>query len=243
MPGNVEVVAVLTGGYTWDLGNNAGISPTKDEDDSRREQSFGRWKDMYTQAMAISDHVMIANFLHNYSGPYLSTLGIRNRAVNYPYHSFWCTALSLLLEGKKVLCISPFAKTMKDQSRFLDKIHGNQWQFNVENLQFYKCPQSIAFSSFKGWEQNFEIMTRELESFDFDIAVISAGGYGHPLITYLSSKGKSAIYCGALLQAVFGITGQRFDVDLKKLVNGYWKRPSWDETPVGYTEVEGGCYW
>ena len=94
-----------------------------------------------------------------------------------------------------------------------------------------------------GWEENFETMTREIASGDFDIALISAGGYGHPLVSYLSSINKSAIYCGAVLQTVFGITGKRFDESMGMLVNNYWKRPSWDETPVGYSEVEGGCYW
>ena len=242
-PGNVEVVACLGNSFTWTLGNNAGIYPAKDSNDEQRQESFSLWKKLYVEAMSVSDHIMIANFFDNYAGPYVSLLGLEDKSVDYPGATFWIETLSRLLENKVVLCISPFAKTMKHQSRHLNRIHENVLPFNTKNLRFYACAQSIAFSSEVGWAENFNTMKRELSGLDFDIALISAGGYGHPLVTYLAQEGRSAIYCGGLLQLVFGITGKRFDEHPNVVKNTYWRRPSWDETPVGFTEVEGGCYW
>lgn len=242
-PGNIEVVACLCGKYTWALGNNAGIYFSKNRELNCDSESFLYWKKLYIEAMSLSDHVMIANLFDNYAGPFVSTLGLKDRVVDYPEFEFWTEALSTLLETKVVLCISPFAKSMKDQSRYLQKIHGDKLPFNVENLRFYKCVQSIAYSSDSSWISNYETMRGEISDVEFDIALISAGGYGHPLVAHLANQGKSAIYCGGLLQIIFGITGRRFDSYSVIPQNGYWRRPSWDETPVGFLEVEGGCYW
>jgi hypothetical protein len=196
-----------------------------------------------TKAIEISDHVMIVKVFDNYAGPYVHLLGLQDRATNCPDYPFWCQTLSVLLTTKRVLCISSFADTMREQARSLGQIHNNRWSFNVDNLSFYRCAQSIAFSSELGWEQNFEGMVKEIDRLDFDIALLAAGGYGHPLITHIARGGRSAIYCGAVLQTVFGIRGGRFDATMADVINEHWKRPSKDETPERYTEVEGGCYW
>jgi hypothetical protein len=187
---------------------------------------------------------MIANFFDNYAGPALSKYNLQGKCVNCPSDlEFYCQTLEMLLRNKKVLCISPFAKTMSNQASYLDDIHGGRHGFNVGNLRFYRCKQSISFSSSESWRNNFTTMQEDLKLIDFDIALVSAGGYGHPIMQRIAEQDKSAIYCGGILQAVFGILGRRYDGFFVHLTNQYWVRPSTSERPEGFTKVENGCYW
>ena len=79
---------------------------------------------------------------------------------------------------------------------------------------------------------------------DFDIAIISCGGYGLPLGGMLFSQGKSVIHAGGIVQMYFGIYGNRYSGDkYRSLINENWTRPSEKERPSGYEIVEGGTYW
>ena len=49
------------------------------------------------------------------------------------------------------------------------------------------------------------------KTFDFDIAMVSCGGFGMILSDYIFSQlGKSVIYVGGCLQLFFGINGNRW---------------------------------
>ena len=241
-PGNIEMSAILCDRFTYDLGNNAGIYDSLHFRGSN--ESFIEWRNLYIKAMQSSSCIMICNFFDNYAGPALSEYNLQDKCVNCPSDlEFYCQTLEMLLSNKKVLCISPFAKTMSKQSCYLDNVHDNRYSFNAGNLRFYRCKQSISFSSPESWLNNFNTMQEDLELIDFDIALVSAGGYGHPIIQRIAEQGKSAIYCGGILQAVFGILGRRYDDIYSHLTNRYWVRPSSSEIPEGFMTVENGCYW
>ena len=88
-------------------------------------------------------------------------------------------------------------------------------------------------------------MKEEINSKDFDIALIAAGAYGLPLAAHVKSIGKQAIHIGGSLQILFGIKGNRWDSmpGINKFYNEYWTRPSPDETPKEFSGVEGSTYW
>jgi hypothetical protein len=241
-PGNIEIVACLNENYTWHLGNNAGIYEHRAS--NFLPNNFNRYREEYIEAMKQSDMIMIANFFDNYAGPALDYYGIREKAINCPSDvDTFCRVLETLLESKKVLCISSFAYSMLKQSALLNHIHGNKYNFKVDNLRFYGCTQSIAFSNPLPWHVSLEEMKEDLSLLDFDIALVSAGGYGHLLALHLANSNKSSIYVGGILQAVFGISGKRFKDISDAKNNHFWVKPSPDEIPDGYKNVEGGCYW
>ena len=83
---------------------------------------------------------------------------------------------------------------------------------------------------------------------DYDIALVSCGGYGNLVCNYIFEKhNKSAIYVGGVLQMYFGILGNRWLEERKDVVNmysnQYWVRPMNSEKPANHITVERGCYW
>ena len=88
-------------------------------------------------------------------------------------------------------------------------------------------------------------MKKEMEAFEFDVALISAGAYALPLAYHAKKLGKVGITCGGELQLFFGVIGRRWE-SMEKVVkyrNKYWVRPSKSEQPANWRDIEDGCYW
>ena len=68
-----------------------------------------------------------------------------------------------------------------------------------------------------------------------------------PILGRLYEMGKSAIYVGGVLQMYFGVYGSRWERErplvMKLFKNEHWVRPSNDERPPGFENVEESCYW
>ena len=92
-------------------------------------------------------------------------------------------------------------------------------------------------------------MCKDIAKLDFDIALLSCGGYGLPLCRFIyKTLGKTSIYMGGSLQLLFGVYGERWmnHPIISKCVEEYpehWIRPCDEEKPKNYKKVEGGCYW
>ena len=84
-----------------------------------------------------------------------------------------------------------------------------------------------------------------MEQSDFDVALISAGAYALPLAHHAKKLGKIGITCGGELQLFFGVVGKRWEhmEKVTKYRNEFWVRPSEDERPANWREIEDGCYW
>ena len=101
----------------------------------------------------------------------------------------------------------------------------------------------------KEWHDHFEEFKEQLLSNnDFEVALVSCGGYGIPVCGFIYEEmNKSTIYMGGVLQMIFGICGGRWEVEeksaLDKYRNQYWTRPSQNEKPRNFQSIEGGCYW
>lgn len=157
------------------------------------------------------------------------------------------------LLDKKVLIINPFTDTIqkqlnnnfqlfKDKKMFLDK----------QEFIFYKTFQTHGNNYIhENWLETFQIMCNDIETLDFDIALIGCGGYGLPLCNFIKTKmNKSAIYIGGALQILFGVMGNRWingnGPILKKILEEHkpnFIHPSGDELLPDRKNVEGGCYW
>jgi hypothetical protein len=163
--------------------------------------------------------------------------------VKYP----WTRAL----EGKKVLVIHPFAKTIEAQYKNRSLLFKDNLlpQFDLITI---KAVQSIAGAKtdFNDWFSALQFMKNEIDKVNFDVCLIGAGAYGLPLAAYVKKKGKIAFQYGGKLQLLFGIRGKRWEnekyndkYNFYELMNEYWVRPSEDETPPKSHIVEENCYW
>ena len=154
---------------------------------------------------------------------------------------------SEILKDKKVLVIHPFVKTIKDQYKNRQRIFKNKRILPDFKLKTIKAVQSIANNQvdFANWFQALDFMCDQVESADFDIAIIGAGAYGLPLASFIKQIGKKAVHLGGATQIMFGIKGSRWDNNpfFQKLYNDSWVRPDLSEKPTNFNKVESGCYW
>lgn len=162
----------------------------------------------------------------------------------YQFDMPWTAAL----EGKKVLVIHPFSKTIEKQyAQHRAKIFKNPQILPEFELITLQAVQSVAGNktAFSSWFEAYQSMTKQIDAIDFDIALIGAGAYGLPLAGYIRKCHKHAIHIGGSTQILFGIKGKRWDADpqVSRLYNPYWTRPSAEETPSHIGRVEGGTYW
>ncbi len=153
----------------------------------------------------------------------------------------WSSALS----GKKVLIISGFSKSFQSQFIRIEKVFPIN-TYPKYSAEFINSPISTGgLSDGLTWVTHLERMKREMESKDFDVALISAGAYALPLAFHAKQLGKIGITCGGELQLFFGVIGGRWEYSEKvsKYKNKFWIRPSESERPANWREIENGCYW
>ena len=157
------------------------------------------------------------------------------------------------LENKKVLVISPFCDEIEAQYKKKDNLFKNfaslpgiagekyksfkfptfasllfiktyityndsDWNLNTN---FHHCPHDNYHETVKYYQN-------KIDDLDFDIALVSCGGYTTELCYYIKThKNKSSMYFGGSLQLYFGIRGRKYEY-LNKLnvVNEYWILPN-----------------
>lgn len=185
---------------------------------------------------------------------YLSEELISCKRVNLEafYAPFlWDKPWSLELRNKRVLIISPFVDSIKQQYMRRKLIWGSKNVIpDFSELLFIKAVQSQAFenTNFSDWFEALDYMKNEIDKLidDFDVALIGCGAYGMSLAAYVKTKGKLSIHLGGWLQFFFGIYGNRWIKDqpeYARFINDAWVRPNENEKISNPNIVENGCYW
>lgn len=162
----------------------------------------------------------------------------------YDYHR--------IFENKKVLILSSHSKTIKSQLKTLDKLFCKPIFPASTKIFVHKPPQQNGDNhDDQSWQTHFDILQKDIKRiaetfFDFDIALVSCGGFGMPAAAFIHEKlGKSVIYAGGALQLFFGVMGERWarSDNLLKHVNEHWIRPLDVDRPPNPFSCEQGCYW
>ena len=223
------------------LTNNAGFFP-EDKQLLIKFAEIMKWATSQVNLMAVWNPIeeyMMRTYGNNpeYCGlasiePYYSSL--------YPW--------SAKLEGKNVVLIHPFAKSIIAQYSKRELLFPGKNVLPKFNLRVVKAVQTIAGNKdprFNNWFEAIDYMYNEAMSKDFDVAIIGCGAYGYPLAAKIKAAGKIAIHMGGATQILFGIKGARWEqMDFfVKMFNENWIRPLPEETPEGNKKVEEGCYW
>lgn len=157
---------------------------------------------------------------------------------------------TMALEGKKVLVISPFVDTIREQYPKIDKIYEGMKMLPSFELKTLK---SVWFSGdredddFDTWFDALQYLYDEAMKIDFDIALLSCSTFGFDLACMFKRAGKQAIQYGGALQVLFGIKGARWDnyPPYSKYYNEYWVRAPKTEAPSKRfaNKLDNGCYW
>ena len=160
------------------------------------------------------------------------------------------------LEGKKVLVVSPFSKSVEVQyqkRKLLFPGTNLLPEFQLQTYQSLMTVGDLKDERFQDWFEALDFMKDEILSMDFDVAILGCGAYGFPLAAEIKKAGKQAIHMGGVFQILFGIMGKRWDgsrfggiehmpTSLKKYYNEAWTYPL-EEKSVEANKVEYGPYW
>lgn len=153
------------------------------------------------------------------------------------------------LNGKRVLVVHPFSSSIRKQYAKRDKLFANPDVLPSFELITYRPVQSIAGNydklPFKSWFEALHSMKADISAIDFDVAILGCGAYGFPLAAHIKRMGKQSIHLGGATQILFGIIGRRWETEynMSNYINENWVRPSEEEIPNNFEQIEGGCYW
>ena len=150
---------------------------------------------------------------------------------------------SRVLKGKKVLVIHPFSELIENQYKKRGLLFDNKEVLPEFSLKTIKAVQSLGGvnSDFNDWFEALDWMKREMDSTDYEIALIGCGAYGFPLAAYAKRTGHKAVHIGGTLQLLFGIRGKRWENPLFLTHNGTYNdlmnNPNWVR-PSEYDSVQ-----
>jgi len=152
------------------------------------------------------------------------------------------------LEGKKVLVIHPFAKSIHNQYYLNRKnIFQNKKVLPEFSLRTIIPPQTLCGNTngFTSWSEALQALKDQVSTQEFDVAIIGCGSYGLPMGAYIKKMGKVSVHLGGATQILFGIRGGRWDSMpiFKHMMNKSWVRPLLEERPPNWQNAEMGCYW
>ena len=155
---------------------------------------------------------------------------------------------SSALEGKSVLVVHPFAKSLTSQ---YSENRTRLFQ-NPAVLPSFQLKTLIPFmEGIRNPDQGVDliaqlrILVSEISQFDADVIIIGAGPLGFPLAAEAKRLGKVSIHLGGATQTMFGVRGKRWDeLEGFDYPNQYWVRPRADERPVApVARYDQGAYW
>ena len=232
--------------------NNAGIKISN-------QDSMDQYSDNYLSAF---DHCDIfagwepqGNYIGHIAQSHSYMLNIYTEK-----HMFWALTFDIFhfifsnpwtqsLAGKRILIISPFIETIREQLPIREHMYQGVDLFPDCIFELLKPPQTQADEHSEEFVYEFDKFKQNVDNKlnDFDVALVSCGGYANPICSHIFLKGKSAIYVGGVLQMYFGILGNRWIKErpdiIKLFQNEYWKRPKISEKPKNSHKVENACYW
>jgi hypothetical protein len=151
-----------------------------------------------------------------------------------------------VLDGLKVLVVSPFAKSITAQHGKLESCFKGI-EYPRFKLTTIRAPMTFNFiaDGQNNWFTNLEDLIAQVKQADFDVALVGAGAYSLPLVSAIKGMGKKAIHSGGGTQIFFGVMGNRWKSApyVQKYVNENWNKPSEFEIPNEAEKIENACYW
>ena len=166
------------------------------------------------------------------------------------FHYIYDTPWTQALQGKRILIISAFEESIREKIAIRDKIYDGVDLFPDCQFVFIKPPMTQSDEPSREFDVELKEFTDKLDTIkdDYDIALVSCGGYGNLVCNYIfENHQKSSIYIGGVLQMYFGIVGTRWYKERPDIVrlfmNEHWSRPKLSERPKGCENIENACYW
>jgi hypothetical protein len=154
---------------------------------------------------------------------------------------------SAALAGKRVVVVTPFARSVLSQFHQREKIWRDPAILPPCELRVVRMPLSpgLVPPVHRDWRERYDAIVKECDEAPYDVMMVGAGGLSVPLAAHAKARGAIGFHLGGHTQIFFGVYGKRWDPDrlLAELRTPAWVRPSGDEAPPTVAKVEQGCYW
>lgn len=210
------------------------------------EADFQNWSEMYINA------IKNTNFLLQWSSADKKLLSKIKRKDNISKSFIGLEPFTLgkngwhyFLKDKKVLCISPFSKSIQANIKNYSFIWNNAHIGKVYTIQA-SYPEILEGKNPTNWEIKLDKVIDQINKVDFDVATIGYGGFSLIIGDYIRNLGKTSIHLGGSNQILYGIKGKRWDKNFEAYSwygGNYWIRLSKNEVPKFNKMLEGGAYW
>jgi hypothetical protein len=190
---------------------------------------------------------LLMNLLQRYKNDFIAKYKIKNFTIlNGTEFQDRIDDIFGMMNNKKVLVISSFDGLIKKQfdSGNLHKIYNNYP--NIIKLETIKFPYCFHNNGPHGnYFETLEHIFNEIKKFDFDIAILGCGAYGHMLCHKIHTElKKNSIYVGGSIQTLFGIISSREKEHCKIKYDDNWiSEIPHEYKPDNYKLIENGCYW
>ena len=174
---------------------------------------------------------------------------VHSRSLEPYYH--YQEAWSLLLEGKRVVTVTPFADSIERQYQKKDLIWKKNPILPDFELDIVKTKFSVGLTEkpeYASWFDELEKLKEEIIKKNPDFVIIGASGWSLPLVAFCSENYIDSIHLGGGLQILFGVKGNRWLTHpiIATFFNEHWVYPSEEETPKHKDKligIDSSCYW
>ena len=124
-------------------------------------------------------------------------------------------AFAEALPGRRVLVISPFARSIKAN---FDKRHSFFKNYDYPDFELVTLNVPITYSDLPDdhypdhdWFSTAARLQQQIQQIDFEIALLGCGSYAMPLGVFIEqAMRRKAVFVGGVLQLFFGILGRRY---------------------------------
>lgn len=171
-----------------------------------------------------------------------------------------------LLEGKRVLIVNPFKKTILTQWDKRDKLFNPNFinglgehifeNFKYPNFELIILETPITYYRKdiiypdNNWLETNSKLCNEVAKLEFDIALLSCSVHALPIGLKIKEMGKIALYIGGVMQLYFGIKGKRYTTNnaenmnefYQKMMNEHWIFPIEQQEQVYKIEGRENAY-
>jgi len=206
---------------------------------------LGAWGTAFAwpESFALERPVIPRVTLIDYTAPWVDA---RPSNIKPGRHGAPTEPWSLALEGKSVLVVSGFSKSISKQYEKHCSIFPTK-KLPKFDLHLVNVPLMMGIKSIDNsyWNDVFLDLIEKMDRVDFDVALVSAGAFSLPLAHHAKRNGKIGIHAGGALQLYFGIMGNRWNnyTEVTSLINENWTRPLPEERPTNAHLIENSCYW
>ena len=125
-------------------------------------------------------------------------------------------------DGKKILIISPFSKSLQFQYPHLNNLIKD---YTFPKFELITCETNLTWQDPKdtkeslgittnNWHEECDRLSEEVSKLDFDIAFLSCGSYALHLGHFIkNSLHKKSVCVGGMINILFGIYGKKHDIE------------------------------